>query len=56
MLFRSNLSRIENRPTGKRLGDYNFFIDFSGSSSDPRTKKVLEELRQIAEIRVLGEW
>lgn len=51
-----NLTRIENRPTGKRLGDYNFFIDFIGSSDDARTQKVLGELKELAEIRILGEW
>lgn len=51
-----NLTRIENRPTGKRLGDYNFFVDFLGSPEDPRTKKVLEELSILADLRVLGEW
>lgn len=51
-----NLTRIENRPTGVRLGDYNFFVDFIGSPDDPRTEKVLSELSALAEIRVLGEW
>lgn len=51
-----NLTRIENRPTGKRLGDYNFFVDFVGSSGEERTQKVLSELRELADIRVLGEW
>lgn len=51
-----NLTRIENRPTGKKLGDYNFFVDFVGSSGDPRTQKVLTELQELADIRVLGEW
>lgn len=51
-----NMTRIENRPTGKKLGDYNFFIDFVGSSDDARTQKVLGELRELAEIKILGEW
>lgn len=51
-----NLTRIENRPTGKRLGDYNFFVDFVGTRDDERTKKVLAELTSLAEIRILGEW
>lgn len=55
-IYDVNLTRIENRPTGKRLGDYNFFVDFVGSPDDERTKKVLSELRQHAEIRILGEW
>ncbi len=55
-IYDINMSRIENRPTGKRLGDYNFFVDFAGSPTDPRTKKLLEEISELAEIRVLGEW
>ncbi len=51
-----NLTRIENRPTGKKLGDYNFFVDFMGGPDDERTKKVLAELSGLATIRVLGEW
>lgn len=51
-----NLTRIENRPTGKRIGDYNFFVDFVGTRDDEHTKKVLAELSSLAEIRVLGEW
>ncbi len=51
-----NMTRIENRPTGKRIGDYNFFIDFQGSKDDARTQKVLEELNEMAEIQILGEW
>lgn len=51
-----NLTRIENRPTGKKLGDYNFFLDFVGSTDDPRTKKVLAELQDLANIRILGQW
>jgi prephenate dehydratase len=51
-----NLTRIENRPTGKKLGDYNFFVDFVGNPDDARTKKVLSELQELADIRVLGAW
>lgn len=51
-----NMSRIENRPTGKKLGDYNFFVDFVGSPDDARTQKALEELSKLAEVQVLGVW
>ncbi len=51
-----NLTRIENRPTGKRLGDYNFFVDFLGSPEDMRVQKVIEEIEHLASVRVLGEW
>jgi prephenate dehydratase len=51
-----NLTRIESRPVGTRIGEYVFFVDLEGNSSDARTKKVFEELRRFAEITVLGEW
>jgi prephenate dehydratase len=52
-----NLRQLrENRPTGKKLGDYNFFIDFVGSPDDPRTQKALEDLAKLAEIQILGVW
>ncbi len=55
-IYDLNLSRIENRPTGKKLGDYNFFIDFVGSPDEPRVKKAMEELSKLAEIQILGVW
>ncbi len=55
-IYDINLTRIENRPTGKRLGDYIFFLDFIGSSEDGRTKKALAELSSLAAVQVLGEW
>ncbi len=51
-----NLTRIESRPAGTRIGEYVFFVDLEGNSSDARTKKVFEELKRFAEIMVLGEW
>lgn len=55
-IYDVNLTRIENRPVGSKLGDYYFFIDFLGTQQDERTKKVLGELRTMADIKVLGEW
>ncbi len=51
-----NLTRIENRPVGSKIGDYYFFLDFFGASADVRTQKVLTELQELAEVKVLGEW
>ncbi|NOS66850.1 MAG: prephenate dehydratase, partial [Candidatus Peribacteraceae bacterium] len=51
-----NITRIENRPTGERLGDYLFFLDFFGNRESPRVQKVLDEIREYADIRFLGEW
>jgi prephenate dehydratase len=51
-----NLSRIESRPTGEKLGDYIFFVDFSGTPDMPHVAKVLADVGAMAVIRVLGEW
>ncbi len=51
-----NLTRIESRPTGQRLGDYIFFVDFLGARDEARTRKVFEELKKVADIQILGEW
>lgn len=55
-IYDINLTRIENRPTGERLGDYLFFLDFQGNRESARVKKTLEEIGTFAEIRFLGEW
>ncbi len=55
-IYDVNLTRIENRPTGERLGDYLFFLDFMGNRKSPRVQKVLEEIGTFADIRFLGEW
>lgn len=51
-----NLSRIESRPSGERFGHYLFYLDFLGSPDDARTKKVLEELAEHAQVTILGQW
>lgn len=51
-----NLTKIESRPTGQKLGDYVFFVDFLGKMNDARVQKVLSELKSIADVRILGEW
>lgn len=55
-IYDINLTRIENRPTGKRLGDYIFFLDFIGNPKDMRMKKALQELASLATVQILGEW
>ncbi len=51
-----NLTRIESRPSGERFGHYVFYLDFLGSPEDERTKKVLAELAEYAEVTILGLW
>ncbi|WP_096390466.1 prephenate dehydratase [Halopenitus persicus] len=54
-----NLSRVESRPSGNRLGDYLFHFDVEAGLYEPRTKDALETLEGIAAdgwVRVLGSY
>ena len=54
-----NLTRIESRPSGNRLGDYLFHVDFAAGLYEDRTKAALSDLDAIAEdgwVRRLGSY
>ena len=54
-----NLTRIESRPSGNRLGDYLFHIDFAAGLYEERTKEALADLDEIARsgwVRRLGSY
>lgn len=52
-----NLSRIESRPTGDRLGRYCFSIDADGHVTDARVGEALSALRRVcADVRFLGSY
>jgi prephenate dehydratase len=54
-----NLSRIESRPTGNRLGDYLFHVDFDAGMYEERARKAVAEVEEIAEngwVHVLGSY
>jgi len=43
-----NLSRVESRPSGERLGDYVFHIDVAAGLYEERTQAALKEIEAIA--------
>ena len=54
-----NLTRIESRPSGNRLGDYLFHVDFAAGLYEGRTKAALADLDEIARrgwVRRLGSY
>src|SRR5258705_12467890 len=52
-----NLTRIESRPTGERLGRYAFFLDCSGHVAEARMGEALQGLHRVsAEVRYLGSY
>jgi len=52
-----NLTRIESRPTGERLGRYVFFLDCAGHVGEARMGEALQGLRRVcSEVRFLGSY
>jgi prephenate dehydratase len=52
-----NLTTIQSRPTGDRLGQYYFFIDCEGHVDDARVGEALIGLRRVcAQVRFLGSY
>ncbi|MFB6251590.1 MAG: prephenate dehydratase [Halobellus sp.] len=54
-----NLSRIESRPSGNRLGDYLFHIDFEAGLYEGRATEALEDVEAIADdgwVKRLGSY
>ncbi len=51
-----NLSKVESRPTRKRLGDYQFYIDVEGHRDDEPLQKAIAILRREAEVTILGSY
>lgn len=41
-----NLTRIESRPSKKRLGEYIFFIDFAGHKDHPEVAEALQKIKE----------
>ena len=54
-----NLSRIESRPSGLRLGDYLFHIDFEAGLYEERSEEAVSEVESIAKngwVKQLGSY
>ena len=54
-----NLTRVESRPSGERLGDYVFHIDIAAGLYEERTQDALSVIESIAEngwVRRLGSY
>ncbi len=52
-----NLTKIESRPTGAKLGRYVFILDFQGHRTDPHVVETLDEIRpHMAVLKVLGSF
>ncbi len=52
-----NLSRIESRPSKRRLGEYIFFLDIHGHVHDTKVNKAISKLNKVATFnKILGSY
>lgn len=52
-----NMSKIESRPSGDKVWEYVFFVDFEGHFDSPNVKKALAEMEEhCAVLTVLGSY
>lgn len=52
-----NLTKIESRPSKKKLGNYIFFIDFQGHKADKEVKNILNNIKnKIFYVKILGSY
>jgi prephenate dehydratase len=52
-----NLTKIESRPTGEKLGRYVFLIDFEGYRTDPVVAEALREVQSLtAMLKTFGSY
>ncbi|MBU3957772.1 MAG: prephenate dehydratase [Nanoarchaeota archaeon] len=52
-----NLTKLESRPSKKKLGEYIFFIDVEGHRKDKLINEALQQLeRDIKEIKIFGSY
>ena len=58
-IYNVNLTKIENRPTGKGIGDYHFFLHLVGTLNDARTQQTLKEIEEmegVEIVKIMGTW
>ena len=52
-----NLTKIESRPSKRRLGEYVFYLDVEGNIAEPRVQRALEALRnESLMVKSLGSY
>ncbi len=51
-----NLMKIESLPSGKKMGEYVFYLEIAGSFSDSNVKAAINFLKESTEVHSLGEY
>ncbi|MBI5412393.1 hypothetical protein HZA43_04475 [Candidatus Peregrinibacteria bacterium] len=53
---RVNMTRLESRPQGNGLGNYNFFIDLQTNPQSDAFKRIMETLRKKHDVKIIGAY
>jgi chorismate mutase/prephenate dehydratase len=54
---RINLTKIESRPSKKKVWEYVFYVDFEGHASEPRVQEALARLQEdCIFLKILGSY
>ncbi len=51
-----NLTKIESIPTGKKLGEYSFFIEIDGSLSENKIENAVEKIEKLYPLFIFGSY
>ena len=51
-----NLAKIESLPSGRKMGEYVFYLEIDGNTTEERVKVVLDYLRNNAEVYSFGSY
>jgi len=51
-----NLGKIESLPSGKKMGEYVFYLEIDGNVRDKKVKSALDFLQDIVEVYSLGSY
>lgn len=55
--YRINLTKIESRPSKKKLGEYLFFVDFESSLKEEKVEKVMNAVKEkTTYLKILGSY
>ncbi len=52
-----NLTKIESRPNKSTPWEYNFYVDFEGSSKEPKISEILKKIEESTLfLKILGSY
>lgn len=54
--YNINLTKIESIPTGEKIGEYIFYIEFDGNLNQTQTQSIIDLIKALFPVYVLGSY